>query len=76
VDEQNRYREQRKRSQRAAQRANTTLAVAVANRIVSALHAARVAGRPAPQPRSWRLEVVPVEGADPTAFQFRVNARF
>jgi hypothetical protein len=76
LDELERYREQRKRSQRAAQRANTTLALAVVNRIVSALHAARVAGQPAAEPRSWRFEVVPVAGADPTAFQLRVNARF
>ena len=71
-----RYRDQRKNAQRAAQRANTTLAVAVVNRIVSALQAARVAGRPAPGARSWQLEVVPVPCEDATAFQLRVHARF
>jgi len=76
VEGQLRYRDQRKNAQRAAQRANTTLAVAVVNRIVSALHAARVAGRPAPAARSWRFEVVPVACEDATAFQFRVRARF
>ncbi len=76
VEGQLRYRDQRKNAQRAAQRANTTLAVAVVNRIVSALHAARVAGRPAAAARSWQLEVVPVACEDATAFQFRVRARF
>ena len=70
------YRDLRKSAQRAAQRANTTLAVAVVNRIVSALQAARVAGRPAPGARSWQFEVVPVACEDATAFQLRVHARF
>jgi len=74
--DQERYRGQRKNAQRAAQRANTTLAVAVVNRIVSALHAARFAGRAAPAAHAWQLEVVPVAGDDATAFQFRVHARF
>lgn len=75
--DQERYRDQRKLAQRAAQRANTTLAVAVANRIVSALHAARAASHRASAPRSsWQFEVVPVDGMDATAFQFRVHARF
>jgi hypothetical protein len=71
-----RYRDLRKDAQRAARRANTTLAVAVVNRIVSALHAARAAGRPAPAVRSWQFELVPVPCQDPTAFQLRVHARF
>jgi hypothetical protein len=76
VEAQRRYRDLRKNAQRAAQRANTTLAVAVVNRIASALHAARVAGRPATTARSWQFEVVPMAGEDATAFQFRVHARF
>jgi hypothetical protein len=72
---QRRYRDLRKTAQRAAQRANTVLAVAVANRIVSALHAARVAGHPAPA-HSWQFEVAPGASEDATAFQFRVRARF
>ena len=76
VEAQLRYRDQRKNAQRAAQRANTTLAVAVVNRIVSALHAARAAGRLAPGARSWEFEVVPVACEDATAFQLRVHARF
>lgn len=71
-----RYLDQRKNAQRAAQRANTALAVAVVNRIVSALHAARTVGHPAHAARSWQFEVVPVACEDPTAFQFRVHARF
>jgi hypothetical protein len=70
------YRDLRKTAQRAAQRANTALAVAVVNRILSALHAARAAGQPAHAARTWQLEVVPVASADATAFQFRVHARF
>ena len=75
-EDQERYRNLRRYAQRAARRANSTLAVAVVNRILSALHAARVAGHPAPARSSWQLEVVPVEGRDATAFQFRVHARF
>jgi hypothetical protein len=70
------YRDLRKTAQRATQRANTALAVAVVNRIVSALHAARAAGHPARAAQSWRFEVVPVASTDATAFQFRVRARF
>ena len=70
------YLEQRRNAQRSAQRANTALAMAVVNRIVSALHAARIAGRPAPAARSWQFEVVPVAFEDATAFQFRVHTRF
>jgi hypothetical protein len=71
-----RYREQRKRAQRAVQRANSALAAAVVNRIVSALHAARVVGHPAHGARSWQFEVVPAACEDATAFQLRVRARF
>jgi hypothetical protein len=78
VDEILRYRGQRKDEQRASLRANTALAVAVANRIVSAVHAARQAGRvpPAPSSTSWNVECVPVGGDDPTAFRLGVRARF
>ncbi len=70
------YRDLRKTAQRAAQRANTMLAVAVVNRIASALHAARAAGHTAPSAHAWRFEVVPVASPDPTAFQVRVRTRF
>jgi hypothetical protein len=73
-----RYRDQRQDSQRAGLRANTALALAVANRIVSAIHAARVA-RPAQAPpdtrKSWHFECLP-DGGDPTAFHVGVRARF
>ncbi len=71
-----RYRSERQYAQRAAQRANTVLAVAVANRIVSALHAARVAGRAKAPAHAWRVEAVPVSGLDPAGFQVRVRAQF
>ena len=70
------YRDLRKNAQRAGQRANTVLAVAVVNRIASALHAARVAGHPARGAHAWQFEVVPVACDDATAFQLRVRARF
>jgi hypothetical protein len=71
-----RYLGQRRNAQRAAQRANSMLAVAVVNRIASALHAARAVGHPAPAARAWQFEVVPVACEDATAFQLRVHARF
>ena len=71
-----RYRDQRKNAQRAAQRANSVLAVAVVNRIASALHAARAVGHRAHSARSWQFEVVPATCEDATAFQLRVRARF
>jgi len=73
-----RYRAQRKDAQRAGLRANTSLALAVGNRILSVLHAARVAGRAATAdpPRSWNFEVSPSGGDDPTAYRFGLRARF
>jgi hypothetical protein len=72
-----RYIDQRKDTQRAGLRANTALALAVANRIVSAIHAARVS-RPAPEPKatSWNLECVPTGNGDPTAFRLAVRTTF
>jgi hypothetical protein len=69
------YGDERKRAERAALRANTALALAIANRLVSAIHAARYAGGAAAAARSWNLECVPV-GGDPTAFQFGVRVHF
>ena len=70
-----RYGGQRKFAQRAGLRANTALGLAVANRLVSALHAARQAGRAAPPARSWRLEVRPgLE--EPGAFRAALTTRF
>lgn len=70
------YRAQRKDSQRASQRANTALALAVVNRFVSALHAARVAGRPPQSSHSWNLEVAPAGNGDLLAVRCGVSTRF
>jgi hypothetical protein len=70
------YRGQRKDSQRAQQRANTALALAVVNRFVSALHAARVAGLPPAPPRSWNFELAPADDGDLLALRCGVRARF
>ena len=61
ADEQSflRYGDQRQFAQKAGLRANTALGLAIANRLVSALHAARLAGRPHEQPQGWRLELEP-----------------
>lgn len=77
VDNLRRYGAQRKSAQRAAIRANNMLGIAIANRIVSALHAARAAGRTAPaSPRAWRFEFAPAPGDDATAFRAVVSASF
>lgn len=55
-----RYGDQRKFAQKAGLRANAALGLAIANRLVSALHAARSAGRPAAAPvQGWRFELEP-----------------
>ncbi len=74
-----RYRGQRKDAQRASLRANTVLGLAVANRIVSALHATRAAGRLRPAattPASWNFDVTPGEPGGPVAFRAGVRATF
>lgn len=70
-----RYRRQRQDAQRAEKRANTALAVAVANRVLSAAHAARLAGRGV-RPSAWKLEVAPAPGDDPTAYRVALTTRF
>lgn len=70
-----RYRAQRKDAQRAGLRANTALAVAVANRLVSALHAARIAGHPGEPGTSLRLQVSP-HPDDPAGFRAGLHADF
>jgi hypothetical protein len=54
-----RYSSQRKFAQKAGLRANTALGLAIANRLVSALHAARQAGHTAATQQGWRLDVSP-----------------
>lgn len=72
-----RYGSQRKDAQRAALRSNTALGIAIANRLLSALHAARLAGqtRP-PEARSWGFELAPGPGGDPTALRAGLRASF
>ncbi len=69
-----RYREQRKDAQRAAIRANTALACAVVNRLLSMVHAARI---PTHAPaHSWNFELTPGDGSDALACRMGVRARF
>jgi len=72
-----RYGGQRKFAHRAGLRANTALGLAIANRLVSALHAARLAGRtPAPgEPSGWRLELEPGL-AEPGRFRAALTTNF
>jgi hypothetical protein len=72
-----RFSNQRKFAQKAGLRANTALGLAIANRLASALHAARRAGRaPAAQePRGWRLDVQPGPGA-PGALRAALTTHF
>lgn len=75
-----RYQHERRNAQRAALRANTALGLAIANRLVSALHAARAAGRlhaaPATPRTSWRFEVTPGDPGETVAFRAGLRARF
>jgi len=70
-----RYGGQRKFAHRAELRSNTALALAVANRLVSALHAARLASRHAPEAQGWRLELEPGL-AEPGRFRAALTTRF
>jgi hypothetical protein len=70
-----RYGAQRKEAQRAAIRANSMLGIAIANRLVSALHAARAAGQTPPK-HAWRFEVTPAPGDDATAFRAALSTSF
>lgn len=77
VDQLLRYRGQRKNAQRAALRANTALAFAVVNRLISAVHASRLHGMyTKEQTRSWNLEVTPAPGDDAMAFRVGLHTRF
>jgi hypothetical protein len=75
VDDLLRYRGQRQREQRAANRANTALALAIGNRILSAIHAARFAHSTAPEARSWQIEYAPA-GEQIGDFRVGVRTRF
>ena len=71
-----RYRAQRKSAQRAGIRANTALACAVVNRLLSMAHAARVPTQAGTAPRSWNIEVLPAPGNDALAYRLGVRASF
>lgn len=68
-----RYRGQRKDAQRAALRANAALALAVVDRLLSALHAARLG--PGAAAHSWKLDTLP-DPTDPTALRVGVRTSF
>jgi hypothetical protein len=68
------YGEQRKLTRKAALRANAMLGLAIANRLLSAVHAARNAGAP-PAQRSWNLEIGP-RASDPTSMALGMQVRF
>jgi len=70
------YRAQRKDAQRADQRANTALALAVVNRFISAVHAMRIAGREPVKAHSWNFEMGPADDGNPLAMRCGVRARF
>ena len=71
-----RYGNQRKGAQKAGLRSNTALALAVANRLVSALHAARAAGRMhTGAAQSWRLDLDP-DPTQPGAFRAALSTNF
>jgi hypothetical protein len=74
-----RYRGQQKSAERAALRANGALMVALVNRLVSAVHAARAAHNSRSgeaEGHSWKLEVAPSDPADAMAFRVGVRTRF
>lgn len=71
-----RYSRQRKFAQKAGLRANTALGLAIANRLVSALHAARAAGHgAAPVQQGWHLDVDPGL-QEPGRFRAALTTRF
>jgi hypothetical protein len=70
-----RYQDQRKDAQRSENRANTALALAVANRLASALHASFLASR-AGQQNAWRLELAPDPAAGPSAVRWGIRRDF
>jgi hypothetical protein len=71
-----RYGSQRKSAQKAGLRSNTALALAVANRLVSALHAARAAGRMhTGAEQGWRLDLDP-DPSEPGAFRAALSTHF
>lgn len=73
-----RYRSQRKEAQRASIRANTAMAVAIVNRLVSAVHSARGAGKAVEgaDRTSWKLDVTPGRAGERVLLRTGLTARF
>ncbi|HTM58434.1 MAG TPA: hypothetical protein VL123_08475, partial [Candidatus Udaeobacter sp.] len=77
-----RYTAQRKDAHRAGLRANTALALAIANRLISAVHAAGVARQPRPSApggssgHALRLEVTPDFSSAAVSVRFGLGTRF
>jgi hypothetical protein len=71
-----RYTAQRKSSQKAGLRANTALALALANRLVSAIHAAGASGHVPPPGRTLRLELTPDFAQIPPAMRLGLRATY
>jgi hypothetical protein len=78
VDSFNRYASQRQDVHRAEMRANTSLALAVANRLASVLHVVLLSGKSqkAASLGGWNLELAPAGGDDPSAIRCGVRTRF
>ena len=71
-----RYREERQDAQRSAKRAQAALIAGVANRLISAAHAARAARRlETVGARTWQLEIGPRRG-DPASLAVGVRTDF
>ena len=71
-----RFGSQRKDAQRADIRANTALAAAVVNRLLSALHAARIHGRPSSKAAAWEVRLAPRPELGEGALAIQVHTRF
>lgn len=71
-----RFAAQRKDAQRADIRANTALAAAVVNRLLSALHAARIHGRPSARATAWEVRLAPRPELGDGALAIQVRTRF
>jgi len=71
-----RYTDQRQSSQKAGLRANSALALALANRIVSAIHAAGASGHMTTGGRSLRLEWTPDFSQDPPGMRIGLRTSY
>ena len=78
LDSFDRYGGQRKDAERAGLRANTALALAIANRLASAVHAARAAAHTSmpPEPTSWNVDFQPGAPGERVLFRTGIVVRF